>query len=272
MLYDFVNGQTSVVLRLKLRNATSSSGAGLTGLTGASTGLSISTICDTEATATTYTAAASHIGTIASLGTFAAPAASSCRFAEVDATNHPGLYELQLADARFAVAGAKSLTITLSGVTNLAECDVVIPLRSINPYSATAFVTSVPTVVNLTNAPTAGDLTATMKTSVTTAVPTAAAITTAVAAAILATPANLLVTDSSGRVLLTPTQALAAARALDSVADTSLTLNDALHCAIAAAAGQETVVSTAYTVKTPHTATALRTFTLDSATAPTQRT
>ncbi len=68
------------------------------------------------------------------------------------------------------------------------------------------------------------------------------------------------------------TQALSAARDVSAVADTSLTLNDALHCAIGAFAGKETVVGTTYTVKTPSTGTVLRTFTLDSASAPTSRT
>ena len=67
-------------------------------------------------------------------------------------------------------------------------------------------------------------------------------------------------------------QTLSAARLLDSVADTSLTINDALHCAAAGAAGKETVVSTTYTIMTPFTGTTLRTFTLDSATSPTSRT
>jgi hypothetical protein len=60
-------------------------------------------------------------------------------------------------------------------------------------------------------------------------------------------------------------------RALDAVADSALTVGDALVAAICAAAGQETVISTAYTVKTPHTATPVRTFTLDSGSAPTTR-
>lgn len=67
------------------------------------------------------------------------------------------------------------------------------------------------------------------------------------------------------------TQALSAARALDTIADTSLTLNDALHCAIAGAAGKQSVISLAYTIETPHTGTVLRTFAIDSATAPTER-
>jgi|GEM_PF-6459938 hypothetical protein len=66
-------------------------------------------------------------------------------------------------------------------------------------------------------------------------------------------------------------QTLGAARALDAVADTALTLNDALHCAVAAAAGKESVVDTAYLVKTPFTGTVLRSFTLDASVNPATR-
>jgi hypothetical protein len=61
-------------------------------------------------------------------------------------------------------------------------------------------------------------------------------------------------------------------RALDAVADAGLTLGDALVCAIAAAAGKESVVGTSYTVHTPSTGTTIRTFTLDNPGAPTSRT
>ncbi len=65
---------------------------------------------------------------------------------------------------------------------------------------------------------------------------------------------------------------LLAARALDGVPDTALTLNDGFHCAIAAAAGKESVVGTTYTIHTPATGTTLRTFELDDPAAPTSRT
>src|SRR6185295_208138 len=93
------NGQTSNVIRLVLRNASTS--GPLTGLSSASTGLIIGTIADNEATTTAYTVAGSTIETITTLGTYSAPTATKCRFKEVDATNHPGLYEFQFADARF---------------------------------------------------------------------------------------------------------------------------------------------------------------------------
>lgn len=61
-------------------------------------------------------------------------------------------------------------------------------------------------------------------------------------------------------------------RALDAVADGALTVGDALVAALAMAAGKQTVSGTSYTVKTPSTGTVIRTFTLDSGTAPTTRT
>jgi hypothetical protein len=75
----------------------------------------------------------------------------------------------------------------------------------------------------------------------------------------------------TGAVTVSLTQALDAARNVGPVADTGLTLNDAFHCAIAAAAGKESVVGTTYLVQTPSTGTTLRSFNLDSGTAPTSR-
>jgi len=138
--YGFKNGATSVLLRIALYDSTkTTSNGGLTGLTGSSTGLIISTICDNEATASAYTQAGGTIQTIATLGTYAAPSASNCRFAQVDSTNAPGLYELQLLNARFAVSGAKYLTITVpavSGLNLLQMQPLVIPLTAIDPYNA----------------------------------------------------------------------------------------------------------------------------------------
>lgn len=136
MLQTYKNGQTSVVLRVKLLDSSATTGAGLTGLSSASTGLIISTIADNEASATAYTVAGSTIETITTLGTYAAPTATKCRFKEVDSTNHKGIYELQIADARFAVSSAKSLLVSLSGATNLAQTDFVVQLQSDDPYVA----------------------------------------------------------------------------------------------------------------------------------------
>ncbi len=130
------NGQASNVFRVKLRDSSLTTGAGLTGLSSSSTGLIISTIADNESAATAYTVAGSTVEGITTLGTFAAPTATKVRFKEVDATNHKGLYEVQIADARFAVSSAKSLTVSFVGAVNLAQCDVVIPLRAVDPYDS----------------------------------------------------------------------------------------------------------------------------------------
>lgn len=141
-MYAFKNSQTSVVLRVKLLDSTVSTGAGKTGLTFSSSGLIISTITDVDATATAYTQAGSTIETITTLGTFAAPTATKCRFKEVDATNHPGIYEIQIADARFAIANAKSIIVSWSGVTGLAQGDIHIPLQVLDPYNISSLFTT----------------------------------------------------------------------------------------------------------------------------------
>lgn len=134
----YKNGVVSVILRVKILDSTSSVGAGLTGLTFSSTGLIISTIADNEASATAYTAAGSTIETISTLGTFAAPTATKCRFKEVDATNHKGLYEIQIADARWAVSNARSVIVSVQGASNAVQVDAEVQLSAIDVNDATA--------------------------------------------------------------------------------------------------------------------------------------
>lgn len=134
----YKNGVVSVILRVKILDSTSSVGAGLTGLTFSSTGLIISTIADNEASATAYTVAGSTIETISTLGTFAAPTATKCRFKEVDATNHKGLYEIQIADARWAVSNARSVIVSVQGASNAVQVDAEVQLSAIDVNDATA--------------------------------------------------------------------------------------------------------------------------------------
>jgi hypothetical protein len=138
------HSSTSNVLRVVLRNSTT--GAGLTGLTFESAGLIISTITDNEASATSYTVTGGTIETISTLGTFAAPTDTKCRFKEVDATNHPGLYELQLADARFAVASAKQLDISILGAASLLRRSVTIQLDGVDVGSISGDTTAADTL------------------------------------------------------------------------------------------------------------------------------
>jgi hypothetical protein len=143
MLIGFVRGQASVILRVKILDSSVTTGAGKTGLVFNTAGLIVSTIADNEATAVSYGTGAGTIEDITTIGTYAAPTASKCRFKAVDATNHPGVYEIHLADARFAVASAKYLIVSIHGAANAAQCDVLIPLMDFNPYSTTAFSVNV---------------------------------------------------------------------------------------------------------------------------------
>jgi len=119
------NGSTSNIERVFLykdSGATAGTeGDPFTGLAFNTANLSIATIANNEATANVdTTAATSSVETIATLGTYATPTAGFVRFKEVDATNMPGLYELQWENARYAVASAKYLDICITGVADLA--------------------------------------------------------------------------------------------------------------------------------------------------------
>ena len=90
----------------------------------------------------------------------------------------------------YARIGAAGAGLTAVGDVRMANLDAAVSSRT-KPADTQAAVT---TVTNLTNAPTAGDFTATMKTSITAAVPSAATIQSGLAtdAHVLAIPTNPL--------------------------------------------------------------------------------
>lgn len=144
-------GSTSNILRVFLQDSASTTGAGKTALTSASSGLIISTIADLEATATTYTSAATNVETITTLGTFAAPTAGKCRFREVDATNFPGVYEIHIADARFNVTNATQLLISIQ-CTGVAPVYVEYQLVAVDLMDTVRFgLTALPNTAVTTN-------------------------------------------------------------------------------------------------------------------------
>lgn len=152
VLLSYRRGQGSIICRVHIGDRSSGlpNGTGKTGLTHTTTNLLISTIADNEATPTVYSNASSTTETITTLGTFAAPTATKCRFKEVDATNHKGVYELQFADARYAVSSAKSLLVTISINTNSAEeVTFIVPLTDYDPYDVVRQgMTALPNVVS----------------------------------------------------------------------------------------------------------------------------
>lgn len=150
-------------------------------------------------------------------------------------------------------SGGHMISGSNAGTTTLAALTVTGALTATGGITGniTGNLTgTVSTVTNLTNAPTAGDLTSTMKTSVTTAC-----------------------TAATPTVHLTYTDTLPAfgSALTSSSADTAITVGQALHCAAASIAGQQTTSGTTYTTKTS-AGTSIRAFTLDQNPNPNNRT
>ena len=109
-------GATSTILTIWIYHSTT--GAGLTALTSSSTGMILSLQAHNGAV-TAYTVAASNVETITTLRTFAQPSSGKIRFKEIDATNKPGAYEVQIRDDIVPASPAKWLELAWTGATNM---------------------------------------------------------------------------------------------------------------------------------------------------------
>lgn len=98
-------GATAVVLHLFLPDASSSQGAGRTGVGPTTTGLVIALIRPGDAGPVAYTSATGTIEPIATPGTWVAPTEGRCRWRELEAALLPGWYELQLPNIWFDATG-----------------------------------------------------------------------------------------------------------------------------------------------------------------------
>jgi hypothetical protein len=285
MLQIIKNSQGSVILRFKIINNSNGYGTGLTGLTSASSGLIIGTIADNEAASTAYTVSGSTIETITTLGTYAAPTATKCRFKEVDSTNHPGLYELQLADARFAVSSAKNLIVSVTGATNAADADFVIPLWVFDPYaSVTQTGDNYARLGAPVGASVSADIAAVAALVAASALRSAIGMSSANMDTQLAAIAGYIDTEVGAIKAKTDNLPAAPAAVGDIPTFATLftsaitesyravgaapTLAQAI-CELLAHAGEKSVASTVLTLNKLDGATPAETFTLDSATAPT---
>lgn len=132
-----VRGATSNIFDLFLQDSSSTTGAGKTGLSSSSAGLVVAVKRELASTYTVYAQASSNIESITTIGTFAAPTASKCRFKEIDATNAPGMYQLMLADALFDAGDASRwITGLVFGASGLAPVPFEIALDAINRQDA----------------------------------------------------------------------------------------------------------------------------------------
>lgn len=127
-------GATSEIWQIFIRDSSSTTGAGLTGLVFNTASLTAYYHRDTDTTATAMTLVTMTVGTFTSLG-----------FKEIDATNMPGWYQFCPPNAAIA-SGAKSCGFHLKGATNMASLPIEVQLTATNVDSATTFMTSVASV------------------------------------------------------------------------------------------------------------------------------
>lgn len=133
----FYNGSTGIGIRFILLDSTSTTGGRKTGLDYTSAGGTITVIADNEAAATVYAVSSSNLEDITTLGTYAAPTAGKARFKKVSDTNNPGLYELHLANARWAVSGAKSIIVQVFGFSGTAPVEMEYQLAAVPATNGT---------------------------------------------------------------------------------------------------------------------------------------
>lgn len=123
---SLLQGTTSKLLKVFIQDSSVTTGAGLTGLTSGSSGLTCYYILE----GANATVAVSLSG--GTLGTW-----SSGGFIVVDQTHCPGLYELGIPNA--ALTGAKSVVVYLQGATNMVPCVLEIELTAVDNQNATTY-------------------------------------------------------------------------------------------------------------------------------------
>src|SRR3954469_10816810 len=110
-------GSVSEIWQVFIRDSSSTTGAGLTGLTNATGSLTAYYHRDTDTTATAISLVTMTVGAFTSSG-----------FKEIDATNMPGWYQFCPPNAALA-SGAKSCAIHLKGATNMAPLPIEVDMQ-----------------------------------------------------------------------------------------------------------------------------------------------
>jgi hypothetical protein len=233
-------GSTGHILTLYVQDTRQGTGAGLTGLTNASAGLSCAYKRNTDAAAQVVA-----LDAVATLGTYGGYAVGHGGFKEIDPVNLPGFYEFQPPDAAFG-SGAKSVAFLIRGAANMAPVLLEIELTAVDNQNASSFG-----VANLDAAVSSRSTYAGDDTSGTTTL-------------LSRLPSALAVSDGKVTATLDMTQVVP-------TSNTSQTVGDALNAARAQGFGKWVLSDNTLTLYAADGTTAVRTFTLDSATAPTQR-
>lgn len=125
MKLQILKGSTDVSIDIFIQNSASTTGSGLTGL------------AYNTASLTCYY---HRMGASAAQLTLATQTVNGAHtdggFVEIDATNMPGFYRLDLSDAIVA-SGVNAVTLMLKGAANMAPLPIEIELVAYNPQSAT---------------------------------------------------------------------------------------------------------------------------------------
>jgi len=126
------------IIRVFVQDSTSTTGAGKTGLSSASTGLNITVMreLDAAAAAKIYTHAGGTTDAVSVIGTYLAPTSGHCKFSEIDSVNLPGVYEIQLEQATFNAADASRFVTGMVQATGAAPCPFECQLGAFDPNTA----------------------------------------------------------------------------------------------------------------------------------------
>lgn len=124
MKYEIKKGSASVAIYVFIQDSSSTTGAGLTGL------------AYNTASLTAYYVRPLGNATAITLATQTVTGAySSGGFVEIDATNMPGWYRLDIPNAAIDT-GVNSVAVQLKGAANMAPCNLEIQLVAYDPQSA----------------------------------------------------------------------------------------------------------------------------------------
>jgi hypothetical protein len=138
MKLSILAGSTSQTVNVFIRDSSSTTGAGLTGLAYNTSSL-VAYYALSRAAAASITLATQTV----------TGAYSSGGFVEISSANMPGWYRLDIPDA--ALASGRFVSIHLKGATNMAPLPIEIELTATNNQSATAFITGVNSLAPPTN-------------------------------------------------------------------------------------------------------------------------
>ncbi len=129
-------GATSEIWQVFIADSSSTTGAGLAGLTNASSSLTAYYHRDTDTTATAISLVTMTVGTFTSSG-----------FKEIDATHMPGWYQFCPPNAAIG-SGAKSCGFHLQGATNMAPLPIEVDLVAYDPMDTVRLgLTALPNAV-----------------------------------------------------------------------------------------------------------------------------